>query len=100
MTYVTEQTSQELRAHMRRLKAMAGWHDPLADRLYKEILELDARLEAKAVQAEPPKWEVKEAESNWREISQFDFGFYQSLCQKCPDRYQMRIIKPPIGAQE
>lgn len=46
MTYVTEQTSQELRAHMRRLKAMAGWHEPLADRLYKEILDLDASIEA------------------------------------------------------
>lgn len=54
MTYVTEQTSQELRAHMRRLKAMTGWHEPLADRLYKEILELDDAVsklrEAQAVQ--------------------------------------------------
>lgn len=44
MTYVTDQTSQELRAHMRRLKAMKGWHEPLADRLYKEILELDKEV--------------------------------------------------------
>ena len=44
MTYVTEQTPLELRAHMRRLKAMAGWHEPLADRLYKEIIDLDADI--------------------------------------------------------
>lgn len=46
MTYVTDQTSAELRAHMKRLKAMAGWHEPLADRLWKEIGELDARITA------------------------------------------------------
>lgn len=44
MTYVTEQTPQELRAHMRRLQAMPGWHNPLDDRLYEEILALDAEL--------------------------------------------------------
>lgn len=50
---------------------------------------------APVAQAEPPKWEVKEAESKWREISLFDFGLYQSLCHKLPDRYQMRIIETP-----
>lgn len=44
MTYVTEQTSAELRAHMRRLKAMAGWHEPLADRLFKEIVAQDEAI--------------------------------------------------------
>ena len=43
MTYVTEQTSAELRAHMKRLVAMPGWHEPLADRLYKEVQALDER---------------------------------------------------------
>lgn len=43
MTYVTEQTSAELRAHMKRLKAMPGWHEPLADRLYEEVQALDER---------------------------------------------------------
>lgn len=42
MTYVTEQTPAELRAHMRRLQKIPGWHNPLDDRLFKEILELDA----------------------------------------------------------
>ena len=42
MTYVTEQTSEELRAHMRRLQAMPGWHNPLDDRLWKEVQTLEA----------------------------------------------------------
>lgn len=55
MTYVTEQTSAELRAHMRRLKKMAGWHEPLADRLFAEVLALDAEVKAlrEAAVAEP-----------------------------------------------
>lgn len=44
MTYVTEQTSAELRAHMKRLQAIPGWHNPLDDRLFKEVLALDAQL--------------------------------------------------------
>ena len=50
---------------------------------------------APVAQAEPPKWEVKEAKSDWRSILQSDFGLYQSLCRKMPDRYQMRIIETP-----
>lgn len=42
MTYVTEQTSEELRAHMRRLQAMPGWHNPLDDRLWKEVQTLES----------------------------------------------------------
>lgn len=64
MTYVTEQTGAELRAHMRRLQKMPGWHNPLDDRLFQEVLALDAEIEALrgapsadvpavAVQAEP-----------------------------------------------
>ena len=44
MTYVREQTPAELRAHMRNLQRMNGWHDPLADRLYQEIQALDKRI--------------------------------------------------------
>ena len=44
MTYVTDQTSAELRAHMRSLKRMQGWHEPLADRLFKEVVEQDATI--------------------------------------------------------
>lgn len=40
MTYVREQTSAELAAHMRRLQAMPGWFDPLADRLWQEVQSL------------------------------------------------------------
>lgn len=59
MTYVTEQTSEELRAHMRRLQAMPGWHHPLDDRLYREVLAQDAEIERlrtslAAAQAERP----------------------------------------------
>lgn len=45
MTYVTEQTPAELRAHMRRLQAMPGWHNPLDDRLFKEVVEQDKEIE-------------------------------------------------------
>lgn len=45
MTYVTEQTSEELREHMRSLKRMNGWHDPLADRLWQEIQDQDKKIE-------------------------------------------------------
>lgn len=44
MTYVTEQTSAELRMHMRSLKKMPGWHEPLADRLWREVESLQAAL--------------------------------------------------------
>jgi len=42
MTYVREQTSAELAAHMRSLKKMAGWFDPLSDRLWQEVEMLKA----------------------------------------------------------
>jgi hypothetical protein len=44
MTYVTDQTSSELRSHMRWLTSLAGWHDPLADRLWKDVQEQDTEL--------------------------------------------------------
>lgn len=44
MTYVTEQTPAELRAHMKRLKSLPSWRDPLSDRLWKEIQDLDKRV--------------------------------------------------------
>lgn len=44
MTYVSDQTPQELREHMRSLKKMRGWHDPLADRLFREVEALDAEV--------------------------------------------------------
>ena len=45
MTYVSDQTSHELRAHMKRLQVMPGWYDPLADRLHKEVMDQAAELE-------------------------------------------------------
>lgn len=42
MTYVRQQTSEELAAHMRYLQGLPGWHDPLADRLWQEIETLRA----------------------------------------------------------
>jgi hypothetical protein len=41
MTYVTDQTSEELRQHMKRLTNMQGWCEPLSNRLWKEIQEQD-----------------------------------------------------------
>ncbi len=40
MTYVRDQSSAELAMHIRSLQKMSGWHDPLADRLWKEVEEL------------------------------------------------------------
>ena len=45
MTYVEQQTSAELRQHMRRLKKMHGWHEPLADRLFRKVETQDAEIE-------------------------------------------------------
>lgn len=42
MTYVRQQTSEELAAHMRYLQGLPGWHDPLADRLWQEVEALRA----------------------------------------------------------
>lgn len=42
MTYVREQKSAELAVHMRSLKKMAGWFDPLSDRLWQEVEALQA----------------------------------------------------------
>lgn len=42
MTYVRQQTSEELAAHIRYLHGLPGWHDPLADRLWQEVEALRA----------------------------------------------------------
>lgn len=44
MTYVREQTSAELAAHIRSLQKMAGWFDPLSDRLWQEVEALQAEV--------------------------------------------------------
>ncbi|CAI8806756.1 hypothetical protein EMIT0324P_11066 [Pseudomonas chlororaphis] len=46
MTYVRNQTSEELAVHMRSLQRMPGWHEPLADRLWEEVEKLRAENEA------------------------------------------------------
>lgn len=48
MTYVREQTSEELAAHMRSLQRMAGWFQPLADRLWREVEALQATIAEQA----------------------------------------------------
>lgn len=42
MVYVRDASSEALAAHMRSLKKMATWHDPMADRLWREVEELKA----------------------------------------------------------
>lgn len=44
MTYISEQNSRELRAHIRSLQKTPGWRDAVTDRLFKEIVEQDAAL--------------------------------------------------------
>ena len=46
MTYVREQTSAELAAHILSLQKMAGWFDPLTDRLWQEVEALKAENDA------------------------------------------------------
>ena len=63
MTYVTEQTSEELRAHMRRLQAMPGWHNPLVDRLWKEVQTLESerdqlRAEVERLRKDGEQWQA------------------------------------------
>ena len=45
MTYVSEQTSDELRSHMRSLTEVHGWYEPLSA-LWKEIQSLDKAKDA------------------------------------------------------
>ena len=44
MTYVTDMNSEELRAHINMLQKLPGWHEPFADRLIKEIRDLDEKI--------------------------------------------------------
>lgn len=44
MTYITDQTSAELRAHIRSLQKTPGWRDAVTDRLFKEIVALDKEV--------------------------------------------------------
>ncbi len=46
MTYVRDMNSEELTAHMVRLQATPGWHNPLDDRLWQEVQSLRVELEA------------------------------------------------------
>jgi hypothetical protein len=44
MTFVRDQSSEELAAHMPYLQKLPGWHDPLADRLWQEVQSLKAEV--------------------------------------------------------
>ncbi len=44
MAYITDQTSAELRRHIRSLQVTPGWHNPVIDRLFKEITDQDAKI--------------------------------------------------------
>lgn len=45
MTYITDQNSAELRAHIRSLQKHPEWRDAVTDRLFKEIVSQDAQIE-------------------------------------------------------
>lgn len=46
MTYVRDMKSAELMAHMRKLQAMPGWSDPLADSLFRELEDTELRRQS------------------------------------------------------
>lgn len=50
--YVRDMNGAELCAHMRRLQAMPGWHDPLSDSLYARVRALEAERDALRADAE------------------------------------------------
>jgi hypothetical protein len=45
MTYITDQNSTELRAHIRSLQKHPEWRDAVTDRLFKEIVAQDEEIE-------------------------------------------------------
>lgn len=55
MAYVTDQTSEELRQHMKNVTSHPNWNDPLVMRLWKEVQEQDELIaeapELKDIQA-------------------------------------------------
>lgn len=68
MTYVREQTSEELAAHMRSLQKMAGWFDPLSDRLWQEVEMLKDKCETLRKDAERFQFIAQDAESSLERI--------------------------------
>jgi len=78
MTYVTEMTGDQLRAHMRRLQKMEGWRNPLDDRLFQEIERLDAIIAPLPAVEDEPAWYVLEDEdgddTEFNTVDQFSYG--------------------------
>ena len=62
MTYVLDQTSAELRDHMKRITDTSGWDDPLATRLWTEVQALDARLADAERESTDMMWQRRRAE--------------------------------------
>lgn len=97
MTYVTEQTSTELREHMKRLTSLPGWNDPLSARLWKEIQDLNKR----AAELDQAVCEEIENRDRWEEkatglaqaagqLIGVDVGEHSSA--NCPIETAMRAI--------
>ena len=86
MTYVTDQTPSELRSHMRSLVRLAGWHEPLANRLWKEIQEQDAELirlrEVNAELLEALKAIARETRCSWTNNGTRAYGIAQAAIAK------------------
>lgn len=84
--YVSDMNPAELRAHMRRLKAMSGWHEPLADALYAEIQRMDAA--APAPSASPA------CQHDLRAEYEGEDGVRAAICAKCGERVQSASAEP------
>ncbi|WP_322083960.1 hypothetical protein [Burkholderia sp. BCC1972] len=91
MTYVRDQTPEELRAHMKRLQAMSGWHDPLADRLYEEVQKLERDVQAARL--------IAPGTDQWQPISSAPDNvlvvvfWLDSEDEKNPERYDFDYIE-------
>ena len=67
MTHAGDQNSQELRSHIRMLQNTPGWYHPLVDRLFKEILEQDKKIEKLEKRVSDYGWAAEASRQSWVE---------------------------------
>jgi len=87
MTYVSDMNSEELAAHMTRLQATPGWHNPLDDRLWQEVKSLRAELaEVKGREAVAYQW--------------LDTGHFRKKIPAASNKVEWRPLYAAIAQQD